>query len=124
MLVVAGDIGRCDATTDDDTGALAETIRGAVVTLGDTAYPDGTADELEGCFGGSWGGVKDRIRYAITGNHDIHTDNGAPLREYMGDAAARDGRTWFSEDLASWHVVVLDGNCGVFGRGCDGSSTR
>ena len=124
VLVAAGDIGRCDATTDDDTGALAQTIPGAVVTLGDTAYEDGTADELQRCFGGSWGGVKDRIRYAITGNHDIHTDNGAPLRAYMGDAAARDGRTWFSEDLASWHLVVLDGNCGAFGGRCGASSDQ
>jgi 3',5'-cyclic AMP phosphodiesterase CpdA len=68
--------------------------------------------------------VKDRIRFAVTGNHDVHTDGGEPLRAYMGSAAARDGRTWFSEDLGAWHVVVLDGNCGLAGRRCSSGSEQ
>jgi hypothetical protein len=124
ILVAAGDIGRCDSTSDDDTGALAASLPGVVATLGDTAYEDGTTQELEQCFGGSWGAVKDRIRFAITGNHDVHTDNGAPLRAYMGDAASRDGHPYFSEDLGAWHVVVLDGNCGLLGSGCRSQSDQ
>ncbi len=124
VLLAAGDIGRCDSTHDDATGALAASINGVIATLGDTAYEDGTATELTDCFGGSWGAVKDRIRFAVTGNHDIHTDNGAPLRAYMGSAAARDGKTWFSDDLGAWHVVVLDGNCGFAGRGCSSGSEQ
>ncbi len=99
-------------------------LPGVVATLGDTAYEDGTTKELEECFGGSWGPVKDRIRFAVTGNHDIHTDGGKPLREYMGSAAARDGRDWFSDQLGTWHVVVLDGNCGLFGRKCSSDSEQ
>ena len=117
-LIAAGDIGRCDSTHDDATGRLVASLPGVVATLGDTAYEDGTAQQLEDCFGGSWGAVKDQIRFAVTGNHDIHTDNGSPLQAYMGSAAARDGRTWFSEELGAWHVVVLDGNCGFLGRRC------
>ncbi len=86
--------------------------------------PDGTTQQLEECFGGSWGGVKDRIRFAVTGNHDIHTDGGEPLQAYMGSAAARDGRTWFSEDLGTWHVVVLDSNCGFLGDLCGSESDQ
>jgi hypothetical protein len=123
-LIAAGDIGRCDSTADDATGALVEGLPGVVATLGDTAYEDGTRQELEECFGGAWGGVKDRIRFAVTGNHDLHTDGGEPLREYMGSAAARDGRTWFSDDLGAWHVVVLDSNCGFFGDLCGGESDQ
>jgi hypothetical protein len=123
-LIAAGDIGRCDSTADDATGALAASLPGLVATLGDTAYPDGTTQQLEECFGGSWGAVKDRIRFAVTGNHDVHTDDGAPLQAYMGSAAAREGRTWFSEDLGTWHVVVLDGNCGFFGDSCAGDSEQ
>ena len=123
-LVAAGDIGRCDSTHDDTTGALAATLPGVVVTLGDTAYEDGTTQELNDCFGGSWGPVKSRIRFAVTGNHDVHTDDGAPLRDYMGSAAARDGHSWFSEDLGSWHVIVLDGNCGFLGLACGGGSDQ
>ena len=90
-LIAAGDIGRCDSTADDATGALVASLPGVVATLGDTAYEDGTTQELEECFGGSWGGVKDRIKFAVTGNHDIHTDGGEPLQAYMGSAAVRDG---------------------------------
>jgi hypothetical protein len=123
-LLAAGDIGRCDSTHDDDTGALAASMDGVVATLGDTAYEDGTTEELHDCFGGSWGAVKDRIRFAVTGNHDVHTDGGAPLQAYMGSAAARDGRTWFSDDLGAWHVVVLDGNCGLAGGRCGAGSEQ
>jgi acid phosphatase type 7 len=123
-LIAAGDIGRCDSTADDATGALAASLPGVVATLGDTAYEDGTTQELEECFGGSWGGVKDRIRFAVTGNHDVHTDGGEPLRTYMGDAAAREGRTWFSDDLGAWHVVVLDTNCGFLGDLCGSESDQ
>ncbi len=123
-VIAAGDIGRCDSAADDATGALAASLPGIVATLGDTAYPDGTTQQLEECFGGSWGGVKDRIRFAVTGNHDIHTDGGAPLQAYMGSAAVRDGHTWFSEDLGAWHIVVLDGNCGLLGDLCGSESDQ
>ena len=124
VLLAAGDIGRCDSTHDDATGALVAGLPGVIATLGDTAYEDGTTEELNDCFGGSWGAVRDRIRFAATGNHDIHTDGGAPLQEYLGSAAAREGRTWFSEDLGAWHVIVLDGNCGLFGGRCSPGSEQ
>ena len=123
-MIAAGDIGRCDSSADDATGALVASLPGVVATLGDTAYEDGTMLELEECFGGSWGGVKDRIRFAATGNHDMHTDSGEPLQAYMGSAAAQDGRTWFSDDLGAWHVVVLDTNCGLFGGRCASESEQ
>ena len=124
VLLAAGDIGRCDSTHDDATGALADRLPGVIATLGDTAYEDGTTEELNDCFGGAWGPVKSRIQFAIMGNHDVHTDNGAPLKAYMGSATVRDGKTWYSDDLGSWHVVVLDGNCGLLGRKCDARSDQ
>jgi alkaline phosphatase len=123
-LIAAGDIGRCDSTLDDATGALAASLPGVVATLGDTAYPDGTTQQLEECFGGSWGGVKDRIRFAVTGNHDLHTDGGEPLQAYMGSAVNRDGHPWFSDDLGAWHVAVLDGDCGLLGDLCGSESDQ
>ena len=122
LLVAAGDIGRCDSTADDDTGALAAALPGIVATLGDTAYDSGTRQQLAECFGGSWGRVKDRIRFAVTGNHDVMTDKGLPLQEYLGAAAVRDGKTYFSEDVGAWHVVVLDTDCDTVGGGCRSDS--
>lgn len=124
VLIAAGDIARCDSTNDNATGALAASLPGVVATLGDTAYEDGTTEQLNDCFGGAWGVVKDRIRFAVTGNHDIHTDNGAPLYAYMGSAASRNGKPWFSDSLGAWHVIVLDGNCGLFGYSCGSGSEQ
>ncbi len=124
VLIAVGDVGRCDATGDDETGALAASLPGVVAILGDTAYESGSAAELERCFGGSWGAVEDRIRYAAMGNHDIKTDDGAPLEAYLGDAVSRDGRTWFSDDLGAWHVVVLDSNCGLLQAACGSESDQ
>ena len=124
ILLAAGDIGRCDSTHDDATGALVAGLPGVIATLGDVAYEDGTTAELNDCFGGSWGPVKDRIRFAVTGNHDVHTDDGAPMHAYMGSAATRDGRTWFSDDLGAWHVIVLDGNCGLLANHCSTGSDQ
>jgi alkaline phosphatase len=124
VLIAVGDVGRCDATGDDLTGALAASLPGTVAILGDTAYESGSAAELEQCFGGSWGVVEDRIRYAAMGNHDVKTDDGAPLKAYLGDAVSRDGRTWFSDDLGAWHVVVLDSNCGFLQAACGSESNQ
>ncbi len=123
-MIAAGDIGRCDSTADDDTGALVASLPGVVATLGDTAYESGTTQQLQECFGGSWGAVKDRIMFAVTGNHDIKTDDGEPLQDYMGSAALQDGHTWFSDDLGAWHVVVLDANCGFLGDLCGSESEQ
>jgi alkaline phosphatase len=124
VLIAVGDIGRCDSTGDDETGALAASLPGTVAILGDTAYESGSAAELQRCFGESWGAVEDRIRYAATGNHDIKTDDGAPLKAYLGDAVSRDGRTWFSDDLGAWHLIVLDSNCGLLQGACSSGSAQ
>ena len=125
VLLAAGDIGRCDSTHDDATGAMVAGMPGVVATLGDTAYEDGTTAELNDCFGGSWGAVKDRIRFAVTGNHDVHT------RRWRAPAGVHGQRgrpgmdsTWFSDDLGAWHVIVLDGNCGLSGSRAAAAQTR
>ena len=124
VLLGAGDIARCDGTDDEATAALLEGLPGIVFTLGDNAYEDGSTAELRDCYGPSWGRVLDRTRFVVTGNHDLHTDNGAPEAAYFGDAAVRDGVTWFSEDVGAWHVIVLDGNCGLLGGRCGADSPQ
>ena len=118
VLVGAGDIARCDADDDEATARLIDGIAGTVFTLGDTAYEDGSESQLRDCYGPTWGRFLDRTRFVVTGNHDIRTDEGAPLRAYFGEAAARDGVTWFSEDIGAWHVIVLDSNCASADGGC------
>jgi alkaline phosphatase len=124
VLVGAGDIASCGVTGDEATAALLETIPGIVFTLGDNAYEDGSAAQFRDCYGPTWGRVLDRTRFAVTGNHDLLTDNGAPEAAYFGEAAVRNGVTWFSEDVGAWHVIVLDANCGHLDGGCRPDSVQ
>jgi acid phosphatase type 7 len=124
MLLAVGDIARCDADGDERTSALAAGLPGTIALLGDTAYPDGTAKELDTCFGPSWGRLLDRTRWAAFGNHDYRTDDGRPLADYMGTRSVRDGLTYFSDTVGAWHVVVLDTNCGKVDGGCGADSPQ
>jgi acid phosphatase type 7 len=44
-----------------------------------------------------------------------------PYWEYFGAAAGEAGEGWYSYDLGSWHVVVLNGNCSEVGGCAEGS---
>jgi len=117
VLVGAGDIADCDLDDDSATAALVEAIPGTVFTAGDNAYPDGTAEQFKDCYGPTWGRFLDRTRPA-PGNHDQNTQDLAGYLGYFGAAAAPDGKTWYSYDLGTWHVIVVDSSCdGVGGCG-------
>lgn len=117
VLVGAGDVARCDGTDDEATAALLQQTPGLVFTLGDNAYESGSAQEFSDCYGPSWGRVLGRTAFAVAGNHDYGTRDAAAFKAYFGAAAAPHGVTWFSRDLGTWHVIVLDADCGQVG-GC------
>jgi hypothetical protein len=116
VLVGAGDIADCSAPDDQATAALIESIPGNVFTAGDNAYPDGTAAEFRDCYRPTWGRFLDRTR-AAAGNHDWLTKDLAGYLGYFGAAGAPNGKSWYSYDLGTWHIVVLDSNCSFVG-GC------
>jgi hypothetical protein len=116
VLVGAGDIADCALDGDSATAALLDSIGGTVFTAGDNAYPDGTIDQFRDCYAPTWGRHLSRTRPA-PGNHDRNTRDLAGYLAYFGTAAAPDGVPWYSYDLGTWHVVVLDSNCGAAG-GC------
>ncbi len=124
VLVGAGDIGRCDATHDEETAALVEARPGIVFTLGDNAYEHGSADDFRDCFGPSWGRLKERIELPVPGNHEYETRDAAGYTAYFGERAVRDGATWYSTDIGAWHVVVLDSTCNRVPGGCDPDSPQ
>jgi hypothetical protein len=112
MLLAAGDIADCSSSGDEATAALLDARpEGVVATLGDNAYPRGTAREFTDCYGPSWGRHRHRTRPA-PGNHDYQTSRAAGYFAYFGAAAGEPPRGYYSYDLGSWHVVVLDSNCG------------
>lgn len=122
VLVGAGDIGDCDSGDDERTAALLDEIEGTVFTLGDNVYDRGTAREFRECYEPGWGRHKERTRPS-PGNHDYRTDDAGPYFDYFGDAAGEKGKGYYSYDLGSWHIVVLNSNCKYVG-GCEEDSAQ
>ena len=120
VLIGAGDIGVCDNTSDEATAAIVDSIlkadsaagvEHAVFTLGDHAYPSGTATQFERCFGSSWGDTTRRIMKSIRpaiGNHDRQTAGGNPYFTYFGDRAGERGKGYYAYDIGEWRAVVLN----------------
>lgn len=111
VLLAAGDIAECDNQGDEATARiLAAYPNATIATLGDNAYEEGTLQEFENCYDPSWGQFKDRTRPA-TGNHDHSTEDAQGYADYFGSAGGPFDKYYYSYDLGSWHVVVLNSDC-------------
>jgi hypothetical protein len=89
------------------------------MALGDLAYPNGTAEDFK-CYDKTWGRVKDRTRPAV-GNHEFHSSGATYYFQYFGAAAGDPKTGYYSYDLGSWHIVVLNSECAEVG-GCGAGS--
>ena len=112
VLVGAGDIARCNVDTDEATAKLLDRIQGTIFTVGDNAYPAGTARDFQRCFEPTWGRHKDRIR-PTPGNHDYRTEGARAYFDYFGRNAGPPGRGYYSYNLGAWHIVALNSNISV-----------
>jgi acid phosphatase type 7 len=122
VLVGAGDIADCrDLSGAEATAKLLDKIPGTVIAVGDLAYPDGSKENFA-CYDKTWGRAKSRTRPA-PGNHEFHALGNLFYFEYFGAAAGdlRDG--FYSYNLGSWHIVVLNSECQAVG-GCDADSRQ
>jgi hypothetical protein len=109
VLVGAGDISDCGTAKDEETAALLDQIEGTVFAAGDLAYEDGTTEDFTNCYEPTWGRHRDRTRPAI-GNHEYHTDGGAPYFAYFGALAGDPAKGWYSYELGAWKIYVLNSN--------------
>src|SRR5215204_2340063 len=154
VFVGAGDIASCTSTGDEATASLLEGINGTVATLGDNAYESGTSQEFAHCYdnyklpseGGGvfdparnsyWGQYKVLTKPAV-GNHEYYTPGSSASSGasgyfgYFGNAASPteagctiNCKGYYSYDLGSWHVVVLNSNCAeVSVGGCGAGSPQ
>jgi hypothetical protein len=121
-LIAVGDIADCTGSGDEATAALARRIDGTVATLGDHAYPSGSRQQFARCYDPSWGTLKARTRPA-PGNHDYETRGAQGYFDYFGGAAGDPGEGYYSYDLGTWHIIVLNSNCDAVG-GCDERSRQ
>jgi hypothetical protein len=109
-LIGAGDIADCARDTDEKTVKLLERFPSSTVfTTGDNVYPVGTVEAYSQCYGPSWGKVKARTRPS-PGNHDYIQGTDSYF-SYFGENAGEKGRGYYSYNLDSWHIVMLDSEC-------------
>jgi acid phosphatase type 7 len=123
VITGAGDIADCTLAGAQKTSDLLLQQQGFVFTAGDGAYDDGTTKQYADCYAPTWGRLLDRTILPAAGNHDWNTKGAAGYLGYFGAAAAPDGVTWYSKDLGTWHVIVLDSDCDLVG-GCDAGSPQ
>src|SRR5215207_2138948 len=124
VLVGACDIGSCRSFGDEATAGLLADIDGTVATFGDNAFPRGTDADFAECYNPSWGQFKART-LPDPGNHEYETAGASGYFDYFGAAAGDPNKGYYSYDLGSWHVVVLNSNCSfVVGGGCAAGSDQ
>jgi hypothetical protein len=81
-----------------------------VIAAGDTVSVSGSTSQFTQCYEPSWGRHKARTRPA-TGNHEYETAGAGPYFDYFGAAAGERGKGYYSFDVGTWHIVVLNSNC-------------
>jgi PKD repeat protein len=106
-LVGAGDIASCSSSGDEATANLLDQIPGTVFTLGDNAYPNGSASDFANCYNPTWGRQKSRTR-PVLGNHDYQTSGAAGYFSYFGAAAGDPSKGYYSYNVGTWHVVAIN----------------
>jgi hypothetical protein len=110
-VVAVGDIASCSDTGDESTARLLSDIKGTVLTLGDEAYPEGSAEDFEECYDPTWGRFKWRTK-PVPGNHEYETEGAEGYFDYFGKAAGDPDEGYYSYNLGKWHIVALNSNCG------------
>ncbi len=106
-IAAAGDIADSGAG-DTTTAGLVSTLNPTkVLTLGDNAYPDGTAADFASWYQPTWGAFKSKTSPA-PGNHEYHVPAAQGYFDYFGTLAGPAGRGYYSFDIGGWHIISLN----------------
>ena len=122
VFVGAGDIADCSRVEDERTAQLLDNIPGTVFTIGDNAYPNGSASDYNNCYQPTWGRHKARTHPAV-GDNEYNTSGASGYYNYFGPAAGDPTEGYYSYDVGSWHIITLNSNCSDVG-GCDPASPQ
>ena len=112
VLVGAGDIASCSSTGDEATADLLDSMPGTVFTAGDNVYDNGSAAEYANCYDPTWGRFKTRTKPS-PGNHEYNTPGASGYYGYFGAAAGDPAKGYYSYDLGTWHILVLNSEIDV-----------
>jgi acid phosphatase type 7 len=122
ILVGAGDIADCkDLSGAEATAELLDQISCTVIAVGDLAYPEGSKENFT-CYDKTWGRAKSRTHPA-PGNHEFHSSGATPYFDYFGAAAGDPKTGYYSYEVGTWHVIVLNSECKDVG-GCEAGSPQ
>lgn len=120
VMIGVGDIASCSSTGDEQTAVIVDsvlradsvaTVNDVVFTLGDNAYPDGSASNFLICFTESWGDSTKRIMGKIrpsVGNHEHLSLRAAPYYAYFGDKAGDPTKGYYAYNHGEWRVIVIN----------------
>ncbi len=120
VMIGVGDIAVCGTDGAERTARLVDSVLRAdsvakvaneVFTLGDNAYPDGSASNFALCFAPTWGDSNKRIMKKIhpaPGNHEHQSVGAAPYYQYFGSRAGSSKKGYYSYDVGEWHAIVLN----------------
>jgi acid phosphatase type 7 len=111
------------ATSNELTTAV------AVLPLGDDQYNHGALSAFQQVYDPTWGRYKANT-YPASGNHEYDTSGAAGYYTYFGSAASPQDanctancKGYYSYDLGTWHIIVLNSECAQVG-GCNAGSPQ
>lgn len=120
VLIGAGDIAVCGGPGALATAKVVDSVlradsiakvNDAVFTLGDNAYPNGSASNYALCFTTTWGDTARRLMKNIhpaVGNHEHQSVGASPYYEYFGSRAGSPKKGYYSYDIGEWHIMVVN----------------
>jgi hypothetical protein len=101
-----------------------------VLMLGDGQYNSGSLADFKASYALSWGRLKSKTRPAV-GNHEYGTSGASGYFSYFGDAATprqpgcrSNCQGYYSFNVGSWHVAVLNTECSRVPGGCGSGSAQ
>lgn len=110
VLLAAGDIAQCGHDGAARTAKMLDALDGTIAALGDNVYDNGTLEEYLDCYEPTWGRHRARTRPTV-GNHEYGTPRAGAYFAYFCGVAGEPYKGWYSYELGTWHVVVLNSNC-------------
>jgi hypothetical protein len=142
VVMAAGDIA-CDSTDASFNGGKGTaqacqqlatsselTNTAAVLPLGDSQYYAATLSQFQQVYNPTWGRKKPSS-HPTAGNHEYVTAGAAGYYTYFGSAASPQDagctancKGYYSYNLGTWHIVVLNSECTRVGGGCQAGSPQ
>jgi hypothetical protein len=122
VLLAAGDVAVCGSTATHATGRLLDGLPGTVITLGDNAYPSGSAESFRDCYDPTWGRHLGYYRFRL-GDWQVYS-----LNSNVSMGAGSSQLQWLQRELsvnssrctlAYWHHPLF-----TSGRNGDNPATR